>query len=407
MKRPHLLLAFLLAVAAAAFAQPSDEPARRGVESIRKLLQDRPDDPTLWYYLARFQAQLGDTRASVESLEKVTQLGDGFLPAREGFERAWSDPAFQAVRTKLEEKLSRLDYAPTAFELEDHLFIPEGIAYDAPSHTFFVGSIPQHRIVRVDASTQVAQPFAGAEANLDEVLGLAMDSPRRILYAVSTSALTRAGEAKRRNAVVAFDVDQHRMVRRYDVPEATQLNDVTVAPGGRVFVSDSGSGAVYELPVKTPAAARAIVAPGQLRGSNGIAVSPDAKRLYVAHSTGLAVVDLASGNLQRVANDTRENIAAIDGLYAFQGQLIGVENVTNPGRVVVITLSADGMKATRVQTLLSHHHTALYEPTTGVVTPNGFFLLAATGVGHYNAQGAIVNPDSIPRPTVLRIPLPR
>lgn len=407
MKRPHLLLAFLLAAAAAAFAQQGDEAARQGVESVRKLLQERPEDPALWFYLARFQAQLGDTRASVESLEKVAQLGEGFLPTREGFERAWNDPAFKAVRARLEEKLPRLDYAPTAFELEDHLFIPEGIAYDAPSRAFFVGSIPQHRIVRVDAATQVAQPFAGAEANLDEVLGLAVDSPRRILYAVSTSALTRAGAAKRRNSVVAFDIDQHRLVRRYDVPEATQLNDVTIAPGGRVFVSDSGSGAVYELPVKTPAAARAIVAPGQLRGSNGIAVSPDAKRLYVAHSTGLAVVDLASGNMQRVANDTHENIAAIDGLYAFQGQLIGVENVTNPGRVVVITLSADGMKVTRVQALLSHHHSALYEPTTGVVTPNGFFLLAATGVAHYNAQGAIVDPDAIPRPTVLRIPLPR
>jgi hypothetical protein len=57
--------------------------------------------------------------------------------------------------------------------------------------------------------------------------------------------------------------------------------------------------------------------------------------------------------------------------------------------------------------MLSHHHTALYEPTTGAVTPNGFFLLAATGVSHYNREGAIERPDAIPPPTVLRIPLPR
>jgi hypothetical protein len=41
------------------------------------------------------------------------------------------------------------------------------------------------------------------------------------------------------------------------------------------------------------------------------------------------------------------------------------------------------------------------------VGPNGFFLLAATGVSHYNAQGAIVRPERLPPPTVLRIPLPR
>jgi Gluconolactonase len=407
MKSPLLFLAVLITAASAAFAQQGDEAARRGIESVRNLLQERPEDPVLWFYLSRFHAQAGDARASAEALEKVATFGDGFLPSRDGFERAWNDPAFQAARAKLESKLPRLDYAPTAFQLEDPLLIPEGIAYDAPSHMFFMGSIPQHRIVRIDGATQAVQTFAGAEANLDAVLGLAVDTPRRILYAVSTSALTKAGEASPRNAVVAFDVDTHRLVRRYDVPGAKQLNDVAIAPGGRAFVTDSGSGAVYELPVKAPAAPRVIVPPGRLRGSNGIAASPDAKRLYVAHSTGLAVVDIATGDVQRVANETRQNIAAIDGLYEWQGQLVGVENVTNPGRVIVMTLSADGMKVTRVQTLLSHHHNALYEPTTGVVTPNGFFLLAATGVSHYNNQGKIVRPDAIPPPTVVRIPLPR
>ena len=407
MRRPHLFLAVLITAATAAFAQPGDAAARRGIDSVRKLLETRPEDPVLWFYLARFQAEAGDARASVEALDKVAALGDGFLPARDGFERIWNDAAFQAVRAKLDARLPRLDFAPTAFQLEDALFIPEGIAYDAPSHMFFMGSIPQHRIVRIDATTQAVQTFAGAEAHLDSVLGLTVDTPRRILYAVSTSALTQSGEASRRNAVVAFDIDTKRLVRRYDIPEAQQLNDVAVAAGGRAFVTDSASGAVYELPVKAPAAARLVLAPGRLRGTNGIAASPDAKRLYVAHSTGLAVIDLASGEMQRVANDTRENIAGIDGLYEWQGQLVGVENVTNPGRVVVITLSSDGAKVTRVQTLLSHHHNALYEPTTGVVTPNGFFLLAATGVSHYNAQGGIVRAEALPPPTVLRVPLPR
>jgi hypothetical protein len=407
MKSPLLLLAVLITAAAAAFAQQGDEAARRGIEAVRKLLQERPEDPVLWFYLARFQSEAGDARASVEALDKVATLGDGFLPTRDGFQRVWGDSAFQSARSKLEAKLPRLDFAPTAFQLEDPLFIPEGIAYDAPSNTFFMGSIPQHRIVRIDGATHAVQTFAGAEAQLDSVLGLTVDTPRRILYAVSTSATTRAGEAKPRNAVVAFDIDTKQLKRRYDIPDALQLNDVAVAPGGRAFVTDSASGAVYELPVKVPAAPRVLVPAGRLRGSNGIAASPDAKRLYVAHSTGIAMVDIATGDVQRMANGTRESIAGIDGLYEWQGQLVAVQNVTNPGRVVVISLSSDGTKVTRVQTLLSHHHNALYEPTTGVVTPNGFYLLAATGVSHYNAHGAIVRPDAIPPPTVLRVPLPR
>ena len=407
MNKP-LVIAFLLFFAAlAAHAQQDNEGARRGIDAVQRLLRERPSDPTLWFYLARFQAQAGARAEVVQSLDKVAQLGDGFLPPRDGFERVWTDPGFREAWSKLESKLPRLDFAPNAFQLEEALLIPEGIAYDEPSRAFFVGSIAQHRILRVDESTQAVQEFVGAEARLDAVLGLAMDTPRRLLYAVSTNGITKAGAAAPRNAVVAFDIDTHRLMHRYDVPGAKQLNDVAIAPGGRAFATDSESGAVYELPVKTPAAAREVVAPGQLRGSNGLAASPDAKRLYVAHSTGIAVVDLETGNFARVDNRTRENIAAIDGLYMWHGMLVGVENVTNPGRVIAMTLSTDGAAITRVQTLLSHHHSALYEPTTGVPTSHGFFLLAATGVSHYNRDGVIERADAVPPPTVVRIPLPR
>ena len=136
-------------------------------------------------------------------------------------------------------------------------------------------------------------------------------------------------------------------------------------------------------------------------------MSPDGRKLYVAHSTGLAVIEPGTGEIKRVNNTTRETVAGIDGLYDFHGELIGVQNLTTPGRVILISLSRDGESITRVRTLLSHHHNALDEPTTGVITERGFYLLAATGVRHLNEQGGIDDPSSVPRPTVLRIPLPR
>lgn len=400
-----LLAVLLLAFAIPGFSQQDVEAARRTVAVIEAALKQRPGDATLWFFLARYQAQAGDRRACIAALEKVAELGDGFLPPRDGFEKVWDDPEFKAVRAKLEAKLPRLDYAPTAFELEDRTLIPEGIAYDIPSHSLFMGSIAQRKVLRLSEQGNVSVFAAGSD--LDAILGVAVDSPRRILYAVSTSALTTEADKRRRNAVVAFDIDTRRFLQRYDVPSATQLNDVTVAPGGRVFASDSGSGAVYEIAVKGPGPSREVLPPGQVRGSNGIAASPDAKRLYIAHSTGLAVLDVGTGTLTRLANDTRETLAAIDGLYEWQGQYIGVQNVTTPGRVILITVSKDGNTVTRVQTLLSHHHNALDEPTTGALSDRGFYLLAATGVSHFNRQGQIERPDTAPNPTVLRLPLPR
>jgi hypothetical protein len=175
-----------------------------------------------------------------------------------------------------------------------------------------------------------------------------------------------------------------------------------------VFASDSGSGAIYEIAVKGPGPdARELVPAGRIRGTNGLAVSADGKRLHVAHSTGLAVVEIATGEVKRVENRTRENIGAIDGLYQWQGQLIGVQNVTNPGRVILVTLTPDGAAVTSVKTMLSHHHTALDEPTTGAVGRDSFYLLAATAVTRYNREGVIERPETLPQPTVLRIPLPR
>ncbi|HEX7402709.1 MAG TPA: SMP-30/gluconolactonase/LRE family protein [Usitatibacter sp.] len=401
MKKIALAVLFL-ALVAPALAQQDDAGVRRSIAVVQETLKQRPNDATLHFFLARFQAELGDAPAATASLEKVAELGDGFLPARDlGFAKVWDDAKFQEVRSRLEARLPRLDYAPVAMEIEDNGLLPEGIAYDAPSRSFFMGSIAKGKIIRIDADS-VVKDFAN---RLDPVLGIAVDSPRRVLYAISTSALTEAGRKDRRNAVLSYDIDNGRLIRRVDIPSAVGLNDVTVARGGRVFASDSGNGAVYEI--LREGAPRVLVPEGQVRGSNGLAASPDAKRLYVAHTTGIVVVDVATGAVKRVGNATRETIAAIDGLYEWQGELVGVQNVTNPGRVILMTLAKDGDSVVRVRTLLSHHHNRLDEPTTGAIRDSDFMLLAATGTSRFNAKGAIDDPATVPKPTIVKVLLPR
>ena len=396
------LLFLSLLVSPAGFAQQGD--AGRRIAAVEALLKQRPEDATLHFYLARFQCEAGSIPKAIAALENVEKYGDGFLPTRDGFERCHEDAGFKQVRARMEARLPRLDYAPTAFEIEDRAMIPEGIAQDPVTSAFFMGSATRGTITRIGFGNEISE-FSPRMEGLDGILGLAVDAPRRLLYAVGTSALSAPGRERRRNAVLSFDVDKRTLVRRVDVPDAVQLNDVAVGFGGRVFASDSGSGAIYEISREGPP--RTVVAADRLRGSNGLAVSPDGRRLYVAHSTGLALVEPGTGEVKRVNNTTRETVAAIDGLYDFHGELIGVQNLTTPGRVIIISLSKDGESITRVRTLLSHHHNALQEPTTGVITERGFYLLAATGVGHMNDKGGIDDPSSVPRPTVLRIPLPR
>jgi hypothetical protein len=85
--------------------------------------------------------------------------------------------------------------------------------------------------------------------------------------------------------------------------------------------------------------------------------------------------------------------------------LVGIQNAVQPGRVIRITLDDAGVKATGVQTLLSHHHRELNEPTTGAVDGDRFLLLANSFVGALDDAGKLRPDIALRDPVVLEIPL--
>ena len=190
------LVASLLAFPVAAVPQGAATPLERLQDAVAK----NPSDPALLFFLALQQARGNDAKAATASLRKLAGIADGYLPSREdGFEKVWNDPQFAEAVRALEAKLPRLDFAPVAFSVEDPALVPEGLAYDAPAQAFYMGSIAERRILRIDAEQHVTE-FAGSSADLDAVLGLAVDAPRRRLYAVSTSALRSSFDKLRSSA---------------------------------------------------------------------------------------------------------------------------------------------------------------------------------------------------------------
>lgn len=382
-------------------AQNDTDPNRQMIARIRQVLEQRPDDPTLHYFLASFQARAGDRDDALASLRQVERLGDGILPVSDvGFAALANDPDFIALRAALERRLPTVADAPVAFRIPDPTFIPEGIAHDARSGHFYVGSIAQNRIVRIDPKGRIT-PFSRPDDGLQHVLGLAVDSRRRRLYAVSTNAFAARG-APLVNNVVRYDLRSGKRDDIVQIDGAAQLNDLALAPNGDVYASDSGSGAIWRVYGKD-ARAQALLPAGSLPGVNGIAVTDDGTTLYAAHSTGLARVNLATARVERMTPPPRQSVAAIDGLYWSKGALIGIQNVTNPGRVIRIRLGAGGMTA--VDTLQSHHHPAFDEPTTGAIAGDAIYVLGTTQVGQFDEQGAFRNPAALKPPAIVRVPL--
>ena len=396
------LLAGAIVPARAVDDDAATAAARASLERIRSLRAQRPGDGLLAFYQAITHAALGERDAALAELRGLLGRHLGLVPSMGiGFEPLWDDAEFQALRQQLAAEEPQTPRAPVAFRLADPRLVPEGIAFEPDGRRFFIGSIAQRKIVVADRVGRV-RDFSHPDDKLDTVLGLAVDARRRLLYAVSTNGFDDTAKVERRNAVLRYDLARNRLAARYDVPAAMQLNDVAVAADGTLYATDSGVGSVYRM--RPGEKALALFGPAQaVRGANGIAVAADGT-VYVTLSTGIARLD-PDGTPQRLAQPDSVVTGGIDGLYWHEGDLIGVQNVPNPGRVIRIRLVDAGRRIEGVKVLQSHHHPAFDEPTTGAIADGALHVLANTYVRRFQPDGTLKGSDSMAPTIVLAVPL--
>jgi hypothetical protein len=405
LERVSLLLAVGIgSLAAWAQSAPNDPSvaARASLERIQALRKERPGDGVLVFYQALVHVSLGERDAAFELLRSLKGRKLGLIPVRDaGFDSVWDDPEFQKIRAALADEEPQTPASPVAFRLKDPKLIPEGIAYDAEDKRFFIGSVAQHKIVAV--REKELSDFSRPTDRLDAVLGLTVDPTRRHLYAITTNGVEESAKKERRNAVVQYDLKDDRLMDRFAAPDAMQLNDLAVARDGTLYVTDSETGSLFRKKPEEKALTK-FGATGALRGANGIALAPDGA-LYITLSTGIARVDTTSGEPTRLPQQDTVVTGGIDGLYWHDGDLIGIQNSTNPGRVIRIALTDKGMRIAGVTVLQSHHHPEFDEPTTGAIANGALHVIANSYVGHYQPDGTIKDTVDLKRTAIVAVPL--
>ena len=401
-----LVLACLVATANFCSAEPVDDAksvARARLERIQSLRKERPRDGVLIFYEAITRIDLGDRDAAFALLRTLQGRKLGFVPVRDaGFEAVWDNPEFRKVREKLAEDEPRTPDAPVAFHLADPKLIPEGIAYDPKQDRFLIGSVAQKKIVSANRKSEM-KDFSKPEDNLDCVLGLFVDSAQEQLYAVSTNGFLDEAQKQRRNGVVLYDLKNRLLVGRYDAPDASQLNDLTIAADGTFYATDSANGALFQIKpsekMLTPVGAK-----GALPGANGITLGPD-ESLYVAISTGIARIDLSTAAPTRLPQSDTVVTGGCDGLYWHRGDLVGIQNVTNPRRVIRIALADQGKRISGVTVLQSHNHPEFTEPTAGAIAGDALYVIANSYVGHFQPSASPKDPEQLKETAIVAVPL--
>ena len=392
---------------------------------MRRVLRDArrfaPDDPAVLYYLARAEALTGEADSALATLERLARQGaardlatdSAFLALRTS---ATTAPRFAAVLATMHAASRPLVRSDTAFVLPNPDFIPEGIAWDSAGGRFLVGSLRGGGVLAVGKDGQ-ATPFIGGGDGLDEVLGMKVDARRGRLWLAMLTEDSTAPRFMQESggwaALHAYDLRTGARVARHVVPDSTGphlLNDVAIAPNGDVYVTDSEGGALWRLRAGADRLERAHGGANDFTYPNGVAVSTDGRRLYVAHMEGLSTMPLdgaGAGRLVRVATPAGTSAGGIDGLYACGDGLLAVQRLLDFQQVTRFRLSPDGGRITSAEAL-ERRHPAYDFATTGAIGGGAFTYIANAQLGRLRTGGAIAPRAAgaaAVRSLALRLPL--
>ncbi len=346
-------------------------PVQQDIARLERASRAAPEDPVIRYSICADHDQAGELDEVVRCLEALEKIPWPMALEPSDFPKSAGREGFEKLAARFQAREPKVERSTLAFTAPGAL-VPENVAFDPKSGAFFLGSLPQHRIVRVRDGH--LDNFTKGTPLL-EVTGMKVDAARRTLWAASAAM---HGADPGRAELVAFDVDSGALLGRFPSPADGKqhlFNDVVVTsgPAEEVFVTDSLSGAIYRVAAR--GALHPLLPEGTFVYPNGIAMSPDEKKLFVAYDLGIAVVDIARGTFTELAHPALVPTGGVDGLYFNQGALVAVQNGAGRARVVRFWLDEGWSRVVRGE-ILESGNPDFEIPTTGVLNGNMFYYIA-------------------------------
>lgn len=302
-----------------------------------------------------------------------------------------------------------VDHSSIAFTLKEKDLLPENLAYDPQSGDFFVGSTRKGKILRVSPNCREWDFVTARAHGLWQVVGMKADPRRRVLWVISSDGGNLIGHksgASNAAGLFKFDMDDGKLLDRWllDEPGKTHfLNDLTLGPDGDVYVTHMfEAGQVWRLDGKTGTFAPFYSGDAAFRDPNGIALSPDGKRLYVADGMGVSAIDIATRMRTPVKDKDGFKLGGIDGLYYYGHGLVFLQ--PDLRRVARCDLADDGLTAVRCSPL-ELNHPLFSHITTGVVVGNTLYYIANSQFDSVDAQGNLPPLDQLYQPVILKLDL--
>jgi len=370
-----------------------------------------PASPGSLLRLARVEGAAGKPDEAIAHLKTYAELGmAGDLSADPALKPLTDLPGFAPVATRLRANAAAKGEPSEVIQPGGAGEIWEGVV--AVDGGWLLSSVTTRTIVQATADGTL-KPFFQPDAEAGGLFGMAVDRRDKALWVAEASGPGIPGAAgARRTGLLKLSLKDGRILARYPAPDdgkPHQLGDVTLAPDGTVYASDSLGAVVYRLK-RGGAALEPFVAATEMASPQGMVACPGGGALVVAdYTTGLHRIDLKTGADRLVGGTDAVALAGTDGLSRLPRKgggltLLATQNGVAPQRVLALRLSPD-CRTLLDAGVLASGGTDLDDLSLGAAGGSGVVVIGSSGWAGYDGEGRPTTPT--PRAArLLFIPLP-
>ncbi len=253
--------------------------------------------------------------------------------------------------------------------------IPEGIVVHPSQDKIFISSIHQRKIIQTNKKGTTSSDFIASHQH-NYLGGVGLEIKDNKLYALGSNMENKVWKS----IFLVFDLKTNEVLHSFPMRDTMSilLNDLAIGEDDKIYISDTFGHKVHIADLKNKEI-RTFIKDETLQYPNGIAISNDKTKLFVASSNdGIRIIDIATRKILNPPNEITSNLG-LDGLKFYKGKLFALRNggwkEKEKHGLYEITLNQNLTKVEAINPLLMNHE-KMNLPTTFSIHNDFIYILA-------------------------------
>ncbi|MCP4457097.1 MAG: hypothetical protein GY816_03570 [Cytophagales bacterium] len=279
--------------------------------------------------------------------------------------------------------------------------IPEGIAVHEFKDIIYLSNLKSKNVVQFleDGSgfEEINTPYTG------KMMGLGIEQIDGKIYSIGNSL----NDSIYYSVLQIMDAETKDLIEKYELKSKSPsfINDLVVRSNGEIYITNSDNNSLHRI---DKLAKELVVVPtsGELIYPNGITMSNDETRLFIASANGVRIYDPNTKIFLNDPDSTRMS-RGIDGLKYYKNSLIGVQNGSADRKndaIIRFYLDKEEKSIIGADTLVINHPN-FDIPTTLDIKDGWVYCLANSQMDNLDQDGNLVRVKELTDTYIIKFKL--